>query len=47
MIWRRTDEKPLSEPVMAYFTDTYMRYLASVSLMIVGANHSWCEAQND
>ena len=23
MAWRRTDNKPLSEPIMAYFTDAY------------------------
>ena len=24
MAWRRTDEKPLSEPMLTQFTDTYM-----------------------
>ena len=26
MAWRPTGEKPLSEPVMAYFADAYMRH---------------------
>ena len=28
----RTDDKPLSEPMMAFLTDTYMRHSVSVSL---------------
>ena len=24
MIWRRTGDKPLSEPIMAYITDAYV-----------------------
>ena len=31
MAWRRTGDKSLSEPMMAEFTDTYMRHLASMS----------------
>ena len=31
MACRRTGDKPLSEPMMAYFTDAYMRYSASMS----------------
>ena len=31
MAWRRAGNKPLSEPVMAYFDDAYMRLSASMS----------------
>ena len=31
MAWRRPDDKPLSEPMMAQFTDAYMRHLALMS----------------
>ena len=31
MACRRTGDKPLSEPMMAYFTDAYMRHSASLS----------------
>ena len=31
MAWHRTGDKPLSEPIMAYFTDTYMCHSASMS----------------
>ena len=31
MAWRRLSDKPLSEPMMAYFTDAYMRHSASMS----------------
>ena len=31
MAWRRTDDKPLSEPMMAYVANAYMRHSASVS----------------
>ena len=31
MAWRRTGDKPLSEPMMAYCTDAYMRLSASMS----------------
>ena len=31
MAWRRPGDKPLSEPVMAYFADAYMRRLVSMS----------------
>ena len=30
VVWRRTGDKPLSEPMMAYFTDTYKRHMASM-----------------
>ena len=30
MDWYWTDDKPLSEPMMAKFTDTYMHHSASV-----------------
>ena len=26
MVWRRTGDKPLPEPMMAQFTDAYMRH---------------------
>ena len=25
MVWRRTGERPLSDPAIAYFTEAYMR----------------------
>ena len=28
MAWRRPDDKPLSKPMMVYFTDAYMRHSA-------------------
>ena len=31
MGWRRRGDKPLSEPMMAWFTDSYMRHLASLN----------------
>ena len=31
MAWRRTGDKPLSEPVMAQFKDAYMRHSATMS----------------
>ena len=31
MAWRQTGDKPLSEPMMAQFNDTYMRHSASMS----------------
>ena len=31
MAWHLTCDKLLSEPMMAYFTDVYMRHLASMS----------------
>ena len=31
MAWCRTGGKPLSEPMMASFTDAYMRYTVSIS----------------
>ena len=31
MAWRRTGDKPLSEPMMAQFNDADMRHLASMS----------------
>ena len=30
MAWRLTDDKPLSESMMAYLTDAYMRHSVSV-----------------
>ena len=32
MAWRRSGDKPLSEPMMAYLNDVYMRHSASMSL---------------
>ena len=31
MAWRRSGDKPLSEPMMAWITDTYMRHSATMS----------------
>ena len=31
MAWRREGDNALSEPMMAYFTDTYMHHSASMS----------------
>ena len=31
MAWRRTDDKPFSEPMIAYVTDAYMRDSVSKS----------------
>ena len=31
MAWRRSGDKPLSEPMMAYFADVYLRHSASMS----------------
>ena len=31
LAWRRTGDKPLSEPMMPYVGDAYMRHSASVS----------------
>ena len=31
MAWRRPGDKPLSEPMVAEFTDAYMRHSASIS----------------
>ena len=36
MIWRRINDKPLLEPMKAYFTDAYIRHSASVSLIVCG-----------
>ena len=35
MAWRRIDDKPLSEPIMAQFTDTYMRHLVAMSFKYI------------
>ena len=29
MAWHRTSEKPISEPIMALFTDAYVHYSSS------------------
>ena len=31
MAWRRTGDKPLSEPMMTQFNDAYMRHSASMN----------------
>ena len=31
MAWRRTGDKPLSEPMMTQLNDAYMRHSASIS----------------
>ena len=31
MAWRQSGDKPLSEPMMAYFSDAYMHLSASMS----------------
>ena len=31
MTWRRTGDEPLSEPIMAYVADAYMRHFVSMS----------------
>ena len=45
MAWCWTGDKPLSEPMMTQFSDTYMRHSASVSryLAVVGSlqQHCW------
>ena len=30
MAWHRSGDKPLSEPMVVYFTDAYMRHSASM-----------------
>ena len=34
MAWRQAGDKPLSEPMMVWFTDAYMCHLASMSLLV-------------
>ena len=34
MAWCRPGDKPLSEPMMTYSTDAYMRHLASMSYIM-------------
>ena len=33
MAWRRIGDKPLSEPMLALFTDAYMRHSASINYL--------------
>ena len=41
MAWRRTGDKPLSEPMMTHFNDAYMRHSASyVASSIIGGNNN-------
>ena len=35
MAWRRTGDKPLSEPMVTKFADTYIRHSASMSLYVI------------
>ena len=44
MAWRRTGDKPLSELLMAWFTDAYMRHLASMSAFPVEHSASVCSS---
>ena len=39
MAWGRTGDKPLSEPMIAYFGDAYMRLSASNSFKIKYQSH--------
>ena len=40
MAWRLTGDKPLCEPMIAQFTDTFMRHSPSVNLTSSGLS-SW------
>ena len=33
--WRRSGDKPLTEPMMAWFTDAYMRHSVRVNIKVV------------
>ena len=35
MAWSQRGDKPLSELMMAYFTDAYMHHTASMNLLII------------
>ena len=39
MAWRRTGDKPLSEPMMTQFNDAYMRRSASMSFNMLHCPH--------
>ena len=41
--WRRTGDKPLSEPMMTQFNDAYMRHSASMSLDNNDVNKCQCQ----
>ena len=38
MVWHRTGDKPLSEPMVALFTDIYIHHSASMALRRCGSN---------
>ena len=42
MAWRRSSDKPLSEPMMVWFTDAYMRHPASVSFIMPSSKGGCC-----
>ena len=43
MAWRRSGDKPFSDPMMVKFTDAYMRHSASISTVLYGTIlwHVW------
>ena len=41
MAWRQTGDKPLSEPMMAYFTDVFMRHMALMSRLTDINQQDW------
>ena len=41
MAWRWKGDKPKSEPMMAYFTDVYMRHTASLSELTKKKGDQW------
>ena len=36
MAWRRTGDKPLSDPLLSQFTDAYMRHKGEMSQPVAG-----------
>ena len=43
MAWHRTGDKPLLEPMVTQFNDTYMRHLLSVSSFFIEVCTSGCD----
>ena len=41
MAWRRLGAKPLSEPMLIYLTDAYVRHLASPSFKLNGEKYQY------
>ena len=39
MVWHQPGDKPLSEPIMVYFTDAYMRHVDSIGVAYVTNIH--------